>query len=99
MKPMTLKDVRVYDSGEKFIDRYTAVYMNLVERADEGTYSAVGMNSVPFSPSGFGQHITAKPGRHLGRRIKFEELPADCQKLILQDIADVNASDDRPMGL
>jgi hypothetical protein len=95
---MTLRDVRIYDNGGKTIDRYTAVYMNLPERKP-GEFSAVGMCERPFSPQGFGQHCTAMAGRHLGKRIKFEALPNDCQKLIEQDIADVNAKDERPMGL
>lgn len=84
-----LKKVRIYDNGGETLDRYTAVYMMLPEhRAD--TYSAVGMSERPFSPQGFGQHCTAMPGRHLGKRIKFTDLPADCQKLILQDLKDIN---------
>lgn len=94
-----LKQTRLYDNGGKTIDRYTAVYMMLPER-ETNTFSAVGMSETPFSPSGFGQHCTAMPGRHLGLRIKFEDLPADCQRLILQDLNDIAESgDDRPMGL
>lgn len=67
------------------------------------TFSAVGMSETPFSPQGFGQHCTAMPGRHLGRRIKFEDLPPDCRKLILQDLEDIAKTaaegTKRPMGL
>lgn len=80
-----LKNVRIYDNGGKTIDRYTAVYMNQPENRPN-TYAAVGMSAKPFHPQGFGMHCTAMPGRHLGKRIKFEQLPADCQKLILQDL-------------
>ncbi len=78
-----LKNVRLYDNGGKTLDRYTAIYMDEVERP--GLYSARGMSEQPFSPQGFGCYTSAMPGRHLGKRIKFEELPVDCQKLVLQD--------------
>lgn len=77
--------IRCYDNGGKSIDRYMVVYMSQPElRA--GTFSAVGMNSAPFHPQGFGQHCSAMPGRHLGKRIKFATLPDDCRKLVHQDL-------------
>lgn len=85
---MMLRDVRIYDNGGETLDRYTAVYMNLPEHNNQ--FSAVGMSENPFSPQGFGQHCTATVGRHLGKRIKFNDLPKDCQRLIQQDIDDVN---------
>lgn len=80
-----MKNVRIYDNGGKTLDRYTAVYMDQPEYR-QGTYAARGMSTHPFSPQGFGCFTSAKPGRHLGKRIKFEELPKDCQKLVLQDL-------------
>jgi hypothetical protein len=81
-----LKHVRIYDNGGKTLDRYTAIYMNQPEYQPK-TYSARGMSSYPFSPHGFGCSTIATPGRHLGKRISFAELPPDCQKLVLQDTA------------
>lgn len=78
-------NIRCYDNGGKTIDRYTVVYMDEPER-QPGTFAAVAMNSEPFHPQGFGQHTTAMPGKHLGRRIAFESLPADCQQLVRQDL-------------
>jgi len=80
-----LKNVRIYDNGGKTLDRYTAVYMNEPDHAP-GTFNARGMSKHPFSPQGFGCSCTAVPGRHLGRRIKFEDCPPDVQKCILQDL-------------
>jgi len=77
--------IRCYDSGPELLDRYTVVYMNWKEYAP-GTFSAVGMSADPFFPQGFGQHCTAMPGRHLGKRVAFKDLPPDCQKLVLQDL-------------
>jgi glycine cleavage system aminomethyltransferase T len=77
--------VRCYDNGGQTPDRYTVVYMDKPERT-AGVYTAVGMNAEPFHPQGVGQHTSAMPGQHLGRRVAFAELPADCQKVINQDI-------------
>lgn len=82
---MISKLVRIYDNGGKTLDRYTVVYMNEPER-QYGTYNARGMSEHPFSPQGFGCSCSAMPGRHLGKRIFFRDLPKDCQRLVLQDL-------------
>lgn len=64
-------------------------------------YPYTAMSALPFHPQGFGQHgetcgdpcdwpHIAPLGRknHLGRRIRFQDLPEDCQKLVLQDLMD-----------
>jgi len=85
MKGNTTMNIRCYDNGKTF-DRYTVVYMDCPEKQYK-TYMCVGMSEHPFNPQGFGQHGSAMVGRHLGKRIKFEELPVDCQKLVKQDLA------------
>lgn len=80
-----MKNLRIYDNGGKTIDRYTVLFMDQPEH-QHNTFSALAMDSTPFHPQGFGQHCTAMPGRHLGRRIEFKDLPTDCQKLVLQDL-------------
>ena len=75
--------VRCYDNRGATVDRFTVVYLDQPERGD--LFAAIGMNAAPFHPQGFGQHCTASDGPHLGARIKFTELPADCQKLVYQD--------------
>ena len=77
--------IRCYDNGGKTFDRYTVVYMAEPERG-HNTFAAVGMSADPFWPQGFGQHCTAMPGKHLGRRILFSALPDDCQKLVTRDL-------------
>ena len=81
MKPK----VRCYDSGpDGSIDRYTVVYPD---------NSYVGMSGAPFHPQGFCQYgesetpIDRPTWRHLGRKIKFNSLPEDCQKVVLRDLA------------
>ena len=82
-----LAHVRLYDNGGKSFDRYTAVYMKEPERSPN-TYNARGMSENPYHPQGFGQCCSAMPGRHLGKRITFDELPPDCQRLVRGDMAD-----------
>jgi len=77
--------IRCYDDGGKSIDRFTVIYMDFPENRPN-CFAAVGMNSEPFHPQGFGQHCTAMPGKHLGKRIPFAQLPPDCQKLVCQDL-------------
>jgi len=83
-------NIRCYDGGDagRWIDRYTVVYMDQPE-STPGCFTCVGMSAHPFHPQGFGQHSSAKVGRHLGKRIKFEDLPADCQKLVKMDLDEV----------
>lgn len=83
--PIETLNIRCYDNGGKTFDRYTVVYMDLPERA-AGMFQAVGMSEHPFHPQGFGQHTTAAPGRHLGKRVALDQLPEDCQKLVRQDL-------------
>jgi hypothetical protein len=82
--------VRVYDNGGKSIDRYTVVFSgNYPGRQRLCRY--LGMSGAPFHPQGFGQHgesetIIDRPTYgHLGRKISFGDLPADCQELTLSD--------------
>jgi hypothetical protein len=81
------KYIRCYDSGDSFADRYTVVYT----KAGDGRCYYVGMNCAPFHPQGIGMHgesdtmIDRPTYGHLGKRIAFDYLPEDCQKLVLQD--------------
>lgn len=77
----------VYDNGGKTIDRYTVYYSRSFWPAPGPLlYACVGMNGKPFHPQGFWQHGEGMIGRHNGRRIAFGQLPADCQKLVRQDL-------------
>jgi hypothetical protein len=79
-------NIRCYDNGGKTFDRYTVIYMD--ERERDGTYGARGMSANPFHPQGFGQYCSAMLGRHLGKRIAFDALPSDCQRLVMMDMGD-----------
>jgi len=77
--------IRVYDDGES-IDRHTVYFSRRVMPANHGFHSLLGMNAAPFHPQGFGQHSEGKLGRHNGRRIRFADLPVDCQKAVARDL-------------
>jgi hypothetical protein len=79
-----MKHVVCYDNEGKTADRYTVIFTN--RKNPNGTYDCLGMNEHPFHPQGFGQHSTAARGRHLGKKIQFENLPPDCQKFVKQNL-------------
>jgi hypothetical protein len=97
-KKMKRLPIRIYDNGQDdnaTLDQFTVVFTKPVVTAWGGrlSYSYLGMSVNPFDPQGFGQHgeswdqpIDKPQWRHLGRKIKFEDLPADCQKAVLNDL-------------
>lgn len=80
----------IYDNGGETFDRYTVYFkgrgtLNWYTKDPPMRY-CLAMSSNPFHPQGFGQHSEGKPGKHNGKKIKFEDLPEDCQKLVLQEL-------------
>jgi hypothetical protein len=96
------KYVRCYDQPESG-DRYTVCFVGRV-RHKCGAFPYLGMSANPFHPQGIGQHgesdklidvnahgFAPAIGRknHLGRRIRFDELPEDCRRLVLSDYKEI----------
>ena len=83
--------VRCYDNGGKTYDQYTVVYTGHYTHKTGRQHWSVCMSEHPFHPQGVGMHneypyqIDRPSYGHLGKRIKFDDLPEDCQKLVLQD--------------
>jgi len=84
--------IRCYDNGGRSIDRYTVIFTGHYTHKTGHAFWYLAMNSEPFHPLGFGQHgesnytpIDRPRYSHLGKKIKFEDLPEDCQKLVKQD--------------
>lgn len=83
--------IRCYDNGGKTADRYTVVYTGKYRNKAKGSYEYVGMSAAPFHPMGIGQHgehstpIDRPTYGHLGKKINFNDLPADCKELVLRD--------------
>lgn len=77
--------IRVYDNGGKTADRYTVVYMDEPERTP-GLYACLGMSERPQHPQGVGMHGIAQPGPHLGKRIRYADLPASCRAAVYPEL-------------
>lgn len=80
--------LRIYDNGGKTCDRYTIIPPRWAgadyQENYPGSWHALAANAQPFHPQGFGQHTTATPGPHLGKRIPWATLPADVQRFARQ---------------
>ena len=88
--------IRCYDNGGcgkpgGTVDRYTVVFTGRYRHLTGGEQWYVGMNESPFHPQGFVQHGSSRTEidlpsyAHLGKKISFDALPADCQKLVMAD--------------
>lgn len=87
---------RIYDTGpDNGLDRYTVAFKGY--RIEKGycvsgwnmVYPYIGCSALPFHPQGIGFHDDSKvfmTGKHLGKRIRFENCPDDVKKFILQSI-------------
>lgn len=81
---------RIFDTGpDGPADRYTIAFRGARLQCGALWYPYLASGDTPFHPQGFGQHGESKvflTGRHLGRRVSFEGLPADVRQFILQSI-------------
>lgn len=85
--------LRCYDNGGKTVDRYTIIppkwaneYRNSVENgyapgyANRYEFDGIASSKDPYFALGFGQTVNhVLPGPHLGKRIKWDDLPWDVQ--------------------
>lgn len=88
--------LRCYDNGGKTADRYTILpprwahdYRNSRENgwthnANRYAFDGIGASENPYSPQGVGMHCQVMPGPHLGRRVRWDELPTDVQTFARQ---------------
>lgn len=85
-----LSDLRCYDNGGKTLDRYTVIAPRWAKDwFNEAVYgrtlwNALGASEFPFDPQGFGQHTSAMPGKHLGKRVAFADMPEQVQRFAKQ---------------
>jgi len=81
--------IRCYDNLGETLDRYTVVYTGRYTHKTAGEFWDVCMNANPFHGigiHGYSDHLIDRPTySHLGKRIDFKDLPADCQELVLTD--------------
>src|SRR5574337_1921229 len=87
--------VHVYDNGGKTFDRYTVVFTGRYRHKTGGEFWHIGASEHPFHPQGFGQHgfsreqIDYPTYGHLGKKIRFQDLPPDVQKVTLSTYKDL----------
>lgn len=85
------RPISCWDNGEKWADRFTVVFLDEITG---NKVNILAMGPTPFHPQGFCQHgemdISAVAYRGRGgafdKRIKFADLPPDCQKAVIQDL-------------
>jgi len=80
-------EITVYDAGSESFDRYTIVFLDF-ERERNGMYQMVGSSEEPTQPHGFWQHTSGQVGSHLGKRIRFSQLPRQVQILVKSELED-----------
>jgi hypothetical protein len=86
------RPISVWDSGDKFADRFTVVYLDEID--ERGNVQYLGMSAAPFHPQGIGLH-GEKPihcvqykgrGGVFDKRIHFSDLSQDCQRAVKNDL-------------
>jgi len=86
-----LPGVKIYDNGGGTADRYSVFFVEPWMREMACGWFTIGMGSSPYSPQGVCMTSTynKKPCMtNCGRRISFADLPADCQKVVMDDYLD-----------
>ena len=87
------KYIRCYDNSGETFDRYTVVFTGHYKGKNSQLY--IGMSASPFHPQGFGQHgesqtpIDYPKYSHLGKKIKFADLPEDCKQCVTGDYIEI----------
>lgn len=81
-------NLRMYDNGGRSADRYTLIPPRTAGKEwrehAPGSWIALACNAAPFHPQGIGMHVAAVPGSHLGKRIRWDDLPPDVQRAARQ---------------
>jgi hypothetical protein len=81
--------IRCYDNNGESADRYTIVYTGNYKRISVCEF--VGCSEDPFHPLGVGLHgesdqrIDYPSYSHLGKKVKFEDLPSKVQQLVISN--------------
>jgi hypothetical protein len=85
------KYIRCYDNQGETSDRYTVVYTGHYTHKTGRQHWYTGMSGSPFHPLGIVDHgesdtqIDYPSYGHLGKKIKFDDLPEDCKTLVIRD--------------
>jgi hypothetical protein len=85
--------MRIYDNGGRTFDRYTILPDRWTRGQSRRTpggllWEGTAASEHPYHPQGFGQHVEAMAGPHLGKRITLADLPPDVQRFVLDNFGD-----------
>jgi hypothetical protein len=82
----------IYDNEGKTSDRYLVVY-EPYEAAGDQYFPTTCMGPTPYSPQGICMHDSLRwrptggwGSSLVGKVIAFDDLPADCQRVVRQDL-------------
>ena len=75
--------VAVYDNGGATLDRYTVIPLDA-----DWHGMALGLSTQPSHPQGFSQWGQCSEGPHLGKRIRFEQLPRNVQEHVMMRLGE-----------
>lgn len=87
--------IRCYDNNGETQDRYTCVFTGNYTHKTSREHWYLGMSADPFHPLGIGIHESSKTQidtpaySHLGKKVKFEDLPDKVQQCIKQTYVDL----------
>lgn len=74
-------DVTVYDNGGKTADQYSVVFHGPeFDEVEPGYKQMLNMSDNPTHPQGVSMWGSGEEGEHLGKRIKFSDLPPKVQQ-------------------
>lgn len=79
-----MKIKSIYDNRGKTSDRYTIILtINSYGKMKPQNRDCLSLNNCPENPAyGISQFDTCNEGKHLGKKIKFEDLPKNVQEHI-----------------
>ena len=81
---------RIYDTGPAGpFDRYTIAFKGYRLAGGGMVYPYLASSDNPCHPQGFGLYAesdTFLTGKHLGKRVRFEDIPLEVQRFILNSI-------------
>lgn len=78
MKKINYKNVSFYDNGGKTLDRITVIFNDSKRITKDGyIYDCLACS---YTGSDFFQHSEAMKGKHLGKKVAFDNLSPELQK-------------------
>lgn len=80
-----INSLQIWDNGGKTLDRYTVFKAYERGRINYQGCKVFPAISASFYGGGVYMHVEASKGKHLGKRIKFEELDTELQNKLINE--------------